>query len=652
MLTIYKLRADHVVDFAAEELKKYLRMMMPRCGEIDIVYDPKAKEGFRLGLLEDHGLANDVEDPFIDDLVHIDTDCEDGILAGSNPRSVLYAVYRFLKLNGCRWLYPGVDGEHIPMQDIQPQKYHHLASHRFRGHCNEGAEFQNCMLETIDFYAKQELNVYMIEFDIPFSYYDHYYTHLYNTANRPADPIPVELTLQWKRQCEAEISKRGLQFHDMGHGWTAEPFGISSCDGWASHDDVVLTEEQIGYLAQLKGVRGLYRGVALNTQICMSNPKARDVINDYIVEYAKKAQNVSYLHVWLADSSRNHCECEKCQKLRPSDYYVTLMNELDEKLEKAGLETRIVFICYMDTLWAPLQEVIKNTKRFSMLYAPIHRSYCSSITEGEIPEAQEYVRNGWIAPPNADAHLALLRKWQDSWTGPTFGYEYHFWRHQYNDPSLLDISRRIYEDIRGMKFMGLSGYVVDGSQRSFFPSGLHMHVYAETLLNRDADFDEMVDDYLQHAYGKDWQIAKDYFTRVNKAFDFRFLCGENSVNGVKGTVFRPAPGSFYNPAMAEGFNKAKEIAAYGRLLYKNHQANPTRPQAVSWRLMLHHTEWIEGMAEVMGNKCIGNDDLAKEQFTALIERFGRHEFEMERYCDHMLLTGTYKAKVNAPAQPE
>ena len=70
------------------------------------------------------------------------------------------------------------------------------------------------------------------------------------------------------------------------------------------------------------------------------------------------------------------------------------------------------------------------------------------------------------------------------------------------------------------------------------------------------------------------------------------------------------------------------------------------------RLMLHHTEWIEGMAEVMGNKCIGNDELAKEQFKALIQRFGRHEFEMERYCDHMLLSGTYNAKVNAPAQPE
>ena len=48
MLQIKKLRANHVLDHAAEELKKYLRMMMPECGDIDIIYDPAAKDGFRL----------------------------------------------------------------------------------------------------------------------------------------------------------------------------------------------------------------------------------------------------------------------------------------------------------------------------------------------------------------------------------------------------------------------------------------------------------------------------------------------------------------------------------------------------------------------------------------------------------------------------
>ena len=103
MYRIYKITSNPTVDFAAEELKKYLRMMMPRCGEIEIKYAPEAKDGFRLGLMSDFGLdtseASDIE---LDDILHIDTDTEGGIIAGSNPRSVLLAVYRYLTINGCR----------------------------------------------------------------------------------------------------------------------------------------------------------------------------------------------------------------------------------------------------------------------------------------------------------------------------------------------------------------------------------------------------------------------------------------------------------------------------------------------------------------------------------------------------------------------
>ena len=48
MYTIRKISAHPTIDFAAEELKKYLRMMMPHCGEIPILSDGSAGDGFRL----------------------------------------------------------------------------------------------------------------------------------------------------------------------------------------------------------------------------------------------------------------------------------------------------------------------------------------------------------------------------------------------------------------------------------------------------------------------------------------------------------------------------------------------------------------------------------------------------------------------------
>lgn len=111
MYAIWKITAHPTVDFAAEELKKYLRMMMPRCGEIPIAYDHAATSGLRIGLMQDFALdVSDAQDPALDDIVYIETQETGGVIAGSNPGATLIAVYRYLRLCGCRWLFPGANG--------------------------------------------------------------------------------------------------------------------------------------------------------------------------------------------------------------------------------------------------------------------------------------------------------------------------------------------------------------------------------------------------------------------------------------------------------------------------------------------------------------------------------------------------------------
>jgi len=629
MLKIKKIRADHVLDFAAEELKKYLRMMMPRCGEISISYEPDAKDGFRLGLMEDFGLPCEAEDPVLDDVIHVDVTPEGGILAGSNPRSVLFAVYRLLRENGCRWLYPGVDGEHVPVKDIAATKYHKMADHRFRGHCNEGSESQQCMLDTIDFYAKQELNVYMIEHEIPYVYYRRYYDHNYNESNRPPEPVSYDQVLQWKRQCEVEISKRGLQFHNMGHGWTADPFGVPLTSRYEK-TPFVITEEIRANLAMLDGVRRIHNGDINFTNLCMSKPEVRTIMVKSIVEFARTHQNTDYLHVWLSDGSRNHCECEECQKARPSDFYMMIMNELDEALTAAGLDTRIVFIAYVDTLFAPEKVRINNPKRFSLLYAPITRSYTQTISEDdEIPPAPPYVRNKWERPSSAKANTAFLREWQKAFPGPVFTYEYHFWRHQYLDVGGLELAHRIYEDIRSLKFQGVDGFVEDGSQRSFWPNGFAIYIFAEALMNRDCDYEAVLEDYFSHIYGDAWKEVKAYLQKVGDVFDFAYMSGEKPAD--------PSIGRFYDPSRVQRLAVVKELAAEGRAIAKAHLAMPTRPQTISMRMLLRHAEYIEGVAEFMIEKAQGHDQLAKEYLDAFLQDFGKYEFEMERYYDHGLV---------------
>ena len=642
MLVINKLRAHTVLDHAAQELKKYLRMMMPECGEIDIVYDPDATDGFRLGLLEDFGLPNNAEDPVLDDIIHVDTDARGGILAGSNLRSILFAVYRMLRENGCRWLYPGVDGDYIPLLDtLQPVSYHKAADHRFRGFCNEGSESQTCMLECADYYAKLEMNVYMLEWFIPNGYYNRYYTHLFNQKNRIPEEVSDQQVLQWKRQCEVEIAKRGLMFHDIGHGWSGKPFGFPSSNNTQNKYDVSgYTDEQKKVLALLNGKRDFFQNVPIFTNVCMSDPEVRRMIIEEVANYAQANHHIDYLHVWLSDGSNNHCECPECQKMNPSDWYMVMMNELDVELTARQLDTRVVFIAYVDTMFPPEQITIKNPQRFSLLYAPISRDYQNSITEEtQVPPAPKYVRNAWT-PPSTDESFALLKQWQQIWTGTAFSYEYHFWRHQFLDPGVVTFARRVYEDVRSLKCMSLDGYVEDGSQRSGFPNAFPVYIYAETLMNRDCDFDAVLEDYFSHIYGDDWKDVYALLQGISNAFDFAFMEGTCSKN--------PQLSDFYDPERVPQLEKVFELAARERSLAKKHLNMPTRPQTVSWRLLLRHAAYCEYVVKILIAKAKGHNYKAIELFNEMAENFGAYELEMETYYDHGLACRALQHIVRRP----
>ena len=630
MYAIYKITSNPVVDFAAEELKRYLRMMMPRCGEIPISYKPDAVDGFRLGLMDDFGLdTSEAEVQELDDILHIDTDAMGGIISGNNPRSVLLAVYRYLTINGCRWLYPGVDGEYIPIKSVESTKYHKMADCRYRGQCNEGAESQQAMLDTIDFSPKIGLNVYMLEFDIPKIYYDWYYTHKYNEANREPEPISADTVLQWKRACESEITKRGLQFHDMGHGWNAEAFGISSVGGWNRDAENPIPEEARQYVAMYNGERGLFHGVALNTNFCMSNAKARAIVTKTVCDYAALNTNVDYLHVWLADGQLNHCECEECRKKIPSDWYVMLLNDIDAELTLRGLNTRIVACVYSETAYEPTCEHINNPDRFLLLLGAITRSYTeSSEKDPKVEKLTPFVLNTSGRLETMDEHIVRAKLWQNFVPSSKIVYEYHFWKHQFYAPGVLSFAKRLYEDVHSYTSNGFLGIIQDGSQRAFFPNGLNYYVYASTLFDNNVIFDDVVKDYLQHAYGEMWQVAWDYLKAMDSHLPQTYLEAKHSRH-------RKAD-KFYNPDMEKTLLAVDQITTEYEEKFSQHRNMPYRVQTVSVRLLTKHMEFCRGLAAALALKCVGKDLKAKEQFEAFMDHFGSYEVAMERYYDHMM----------------
>ena len=633
MFQIKKVRADHVIDFAAEELKKYLWMMMPECGNTPITYDPEAKDGFRLGLLEDFGLPNEAEDVVLDDVIHVETTAEGGILAGSNPRSVLFAVYRYLRLNGCRWLFPGVDGEHIPRQAVTAQSYHKMADHRFRGYTIEGDPSVEQVLDYIDYHAKKELN-FFAPLGIS-TYHYRYYNHDRNTMNRQPEPISASLTEQWKGLFVAEALKRGLYLKDGDHGNVPASIGLNPHDRAAyKSGEKVIPEEIKPKLAMINGKRDLFRKDIYYTNLCLSQPQLRKNYAKLLADIAEANPHVNLFGISFADGNHNHCECEECSKLRPSDYLIMVANDLDEELTRRGLDTKFNFSTYVDMMFAPTREKLKNPDRFLIQFTPISRSYTGSINENSvIPEPGKYhSRNVWDAPKAIEDCVAHLQAWREQFHGPCYGYEYHFWRAQIRDPGLMDISRRVYEDVRSLKLLDIQGYLEDGSNKHFFPHGFHEHIYAETLMDRECDYEEQVKDYFSHLYGADWKQVRAYLDSISKAFGEKYMAGEDSADRAKGT--------HYNPERAKELAKVAELAAVARELAAKHSVMPTRAQTVAYRLLNRHAEYCEKLAQVFIAKCQGYDKLAVEKMSAFAADYGRHDYELERYLDFGLAVRT------------
>ena len=628
MYKINKVSLSPVVDFAAEELKKYLRMMMPQCGDIPIGYDKDDKLSFRLGLMQDFAIdVSEAADASLDDIIHIETNDKGGLISGSNPRSVLLAVYKFLKLNGCRWLYPGLDGEYIPLiSDLKSVSYHKMADHRYRGQCIEGSEMQTNFLETIDFSVKNGMNVYMFQFDNPHYYHNTWYSHGGNRFKED-EHISKETSLQWKRMCEAEMDKRGIQFHDVGHGWTSDSFGYDSTGAWSDRfkAEIIPGGENKDYIAQINGERKFFMNVSLNTNFCMSNPKARKIVVNYIADYAEKHTNVDFLHVWLADSYNNHCECEECKKKSTSDWYVILLNELDKEYGKRNIKSKIVFIAYHDLLWSPETEKINNPERFALLFAPITRSYSESYAVK--PDTTSYIpypRNK-ITHKGLSQNLHYLNKWKEIYKGDCISFDYHFhWVH-YCDPGYMSISRCIYDDIKNLKKCGLDGMIACQTQRCFFPTGLPQYIYSEMLFDSSLSLEEIAKDYFSHAFGDKWELPLKYLKNVSELFDFSYM--------ISTSPFAHYKKSFESKIIADNLKKIYSLLDEFSKIIEENNCHIARSHYVSWQLLKEHISFCRGYADAVINRALGNYSEAKKQFISLCDEMASKEDALQRYFD-------------------
>lgn len=577
---------NSTINFAAGELTKYL-MRMDRELRLEVcdTADTTESSVIKLGLFTDFGIQTLQQNAnVLDDEVYVDIHKGQGVIAGLNPRSVLLAVYRFLTEAGCRWIRPGTEGEIIPHTETGSisVSFQEKPSYRHRGICIEGAVSLENVMDTIEWLPKVGLNSYFIQFREGYTFFERWYNHTGNDTTSKEN-FTVEKAREYTKEVETEISKRGLIYHGVGHGWTCEPFGIPGIS-W----DTVEAEyppETTQYFALVQDERKMVDNIPLNLNLCYSNPEVRRLMVQCVVDYIKANSNVDILHFWLADGRNNQCECEECKKHSPTDYYVQILNQLDKVLTVNNIDTKIVFLLYFDLLWTPEKYHIENPDRFIMMFAPITRTYSASFVDTNGDDiAPPYQRNQLKMPETIGENLALLRNWKKEFNGDSFDFDYHFmWDHFY-DPGNTKTARTIYEDVVNLKKLGLEGLVSCQCQRAYLPTGLGVYTMAQTLWNDRADFNKITEEYFSSAFGKDGDKCFTIMSKLSELFTPPYFRGEIPEAGQELTY---------------KYELVKQVCEEYEVLINQNLSLENTSRRKSWEYLAYHREICLRMAEMM-----------------------------------------------------
>ncbi|MBL7200485.1 MAG: DUF4838 domain-containing protein [Anaerolineae bacterium] len=549
-------------------------------------------------------------------------------ISGRNARSVLYGVYAFLEMQGVRYLRPGYDGEVIPRLkalSLPDSPVYEGARYRHRGVCIEGAPSLAHALEMIDWCAKKRMNTVFLQFLSSRYFYSLWYERPYNPQFAD-ESLSEQEALAYDDELIAAMKVRGLVLHRVGHGWTSAAFEMPR-SGWVTAGEEV-KPEYVRWVAEVGGERALFRDIPINTELCYSHQPAFDAFVETIVRYCEEHPELDVVHVWLSDATNNKCECADCRKLSISDWYAKVINTLSETLHRRTPNTRFVFLCYFELLWAPEQVAIDEQYGNAILmFAPIARCYGHALADPVCDDGQEWPRpslNQYGASRHNAFYTRVLADWQQAFKGDSFVYDYHLMWAVWSQLTDTYLARLYHQDLQDFERLGLGGVVSCQSFRAFYPSGLAMAVLTESLWNPDETWDEMRRRYLQAAYGEHAEFAGAYLESVESYLD----TGDPH--------WRTPPFSNADQAkLAEAAAFLDRSMSEVKARYEaTDPADKTRRKSLD--LLLHHVQFLQFIVRAYQARLAGKTEEADQAFDGAVDHLQQTEPEYSTYIDTML----------------
>lgn len=326
--------------------------------------------------------------------------------------------------------------------------------------------------------------------------------------------------------------------------------------------------------------------------------------------------------------------------MSPTDHYIRLLNELDEALTQKGKGTKIVFIMYTDTYWAPEQVRFNHPERFILTTAATGRNrnetYSPERYQGELPV---YRRNRSDFSPTFGMSLRFVDAWKPFFDGRKFLFEYNMYTDHYVDPGYGHIAENIRRDVSALKEIGFNGIMDDQTQRCYFPTALPMAVFGESLFNEELELQTYEADYFQKAFGADGLKVRDYLQQITEVFDPLALRSTQDIvleDTGTGKKVEQRPSFVDSPETLERLEGLEPVLqSFAPVMAANlEQADPCHRE--SWRILSYHADYCRHLAAVYRAFAQNDTELAKAQFQAFRLWLFQTEPALQPYLDPIL----------------
>ncbi len=401
---------------------------------------------------------------------------DNGLLISGHCRNgLLNGIYEFLRMQGWRWLEPGIKGECRPdRSDLKwPEKAIEITpSFKYRG---------------IDAFRESQDSVEYL---------------LWMARNR--------LNVGFRKAATGKLAdKLGMFSRTGGHLLQR----MLRPDRYLETGKTIWEEHPEWYGLPENGIRR--KNTAPKTQLCISQPDLLEFIGQDLLKMLNNSlRDIDIVDVWGFDTWGAICNCPDCRKAgNGADHNLRLLSALRKTLDKArqdGLLDRKVLLgttAYEGTVTLtgpenPLPEELRTSGDICIFY-PIRRCYRHGLDDEECEINRKY-KDAWLAW-NKDAKGISI------WSGEYYNVS------KYEDLPLL-FSKKIPDDMRFYYNAGGSGATymhavfVNWAMRSL--TQMQHAQYSWNINTHDEDF---LEDYFRSRYGNHASEMRKAYALIEKA---------------------------------------------------------------------------------------------------------------------------------------